>query len=51
MPPVHDMLRMVKDIGKGKALVDVVGVVSPSETTPKDKKARVEIPCEESPSL
>ena len=51
MPPVHDTLRMVKDIGKGKSHVDAAGTASTSETAPKVKKAKVEIPHEENPSL
>ena len=44
MPPVHDTLRIVKDIGKGKAPIDVAGVASASETGLKAKKAKVRIP-------
>jgi hypothetical protein len=42
---------MVKDIGKGKKPVDAPGTASASENAPKVKKARVEIPREENPSL
>jgi hypothetical protein len=51
MPPVRDTLRIVKDIGKGKEPVDTAATVSVSENAPKIKKARVEIPREENPSL
>jgi hypothetical protein len=51
MPPVRDTLRMVKDIGKGKKPVDAPGTASASKNAPKVKKARVEIPHEENPSL
>jgi hypothetical protein len=51
MPPVRDTLRMVKDIGKGKKPVDAPGTASASENAPKVKKARVESPHEENPSL
>ena len=44
MPPVRDTLRMVKDIGKGKAPVDTAATASAPDFAPKVKKAKVEIP-------
>jgi hypothetical protein len=49
IPPVRDTLRIVKDIGKGKTPIDATA--SASVKAPKVKKATVEIPREENPSL
>jgi hypothetical protein len=49
MPPVCDTLRIVKDIGKGKTPLD--STASASAHVSKIKKAIVEVPREENPSL
>ena len=51
MPPVHDILCIVKDNSKGKEPVDTTTTSSASENAPKVKEARIEIPREENPSL
>ena len=48
MPPIHDILRIVKDNKKGKEHVDTAANASAFENAPKYKEARIEIdhgPC------
>ena len=50
MPPVHDTLRIVKDIGKGKMPMGAT-TSPPMSGAPKVKKAKIEIRREENPRL